>query len=78
MTDVSSFLVDTPDPYVSITIDQAIEPTLRTEEVDNNKNPIWNQNLEFYIEPKLHAISGTVRLFVYLSILYVIKKINKK
>ena len=59
---LSSFppIVDTPDPYVSVTVNEAIELTYKTRHIDNEKNPIWNEELNFFISPNATVITGKV------------------
>uniref|UniRef100_A0A8B9H756 Phospholipase A2 n=1 Tax=Astyanax mexicanus TaxID=7994 RepID=A0A8B9H756_ASTMX len=44
-------LLDTPDPYVELFIPTAPESRKRTQHIDNNINPEWNENFEFILDP---------------------------
>lgn len=44
-------LLDTPDPYVELFIPTAPESRKRTQHIDNDINPEWNENFEFTLDP---------------------------
>lgn len=52
--------VDTPDPYVKVTVAAAIETILSTKGIDNDVNPIWNEDLSFFLSPDTTSITGQV------------------
>lgn len=44
--------VDTPDPYVELSIPAAPESRKRTRHIDNDINPRWNETFEFLLDPQ--------------------------
>lgn len=44
--------VDTPDPYVELSIPTAPESRKRTRHIDNDINPRWNETFEFLLDPQ--------------------------
>ncbi|XP_060800266.1 cytosolic phospholipase A2 [Neoarius graeffei] len=45
-------LLDTPDPYVELSIPTAPESRKRTRHIDNDINPKWNETFEFLLDPQ--------------------------
>ncbi|XP_017346144.1 cytosolic phospholipase A2 isoform X2 [Ictalurus punctatus] len=45
-------LLDTPDPYVELSIPTAPESRKRTRHIDNDINPRWNETFEFLLDPQ--------------------------
>uniref|UniRef100_A0A3B4CMG8 Phospholipase A2 n=1 Tax=Pygocentrus nattereri TaxID=42514 RepID=A0A3B4CMG8_PYGNA len=45
-------LLDTPDPYVELSIPTAPESRKRTRHIDNDINPKWNETFDFLLDPK--------------------------
>ncbi|XP_053380561.1 cytosolic phospholipase A2-like [Mercenaria mercenaria] len=43
--------LDTPDPYVKVTIKTAPNGTQRTKHFNNDVNPDWNETLKFFLDP---------------------------
>ena len=50
----SLLAVDTPDPYVTLSIPSAPDGRRQTRAIKDNKNPEWNQTFEFVIDPELN------------------------
>uniref|UniRef100_A0A673I6N8 Phospholipase A2 n=1 Tax=Sinocyclocheilus rhinocerous TaxID=307959 RepID=A0A673I6N8_9TELE len=48
---VCSFTVDTPDPYVELSIPTTPESRKRTRHINNDINPKWNETFEFILDP---------------------------
>ena len=46
--------VDTPDPYVTLSIPSAPDGRRQTRAIKDNKDPEWNQTFEFVIDPELN------------------------
>lgn len=44
-------VVDTPDPYVEMFIPTSPESRKKTRHIDNNINPVWDENFEFILDP---------------------------
>uniref|UniRef100_A0AAR2JN16 Phospholipase A2 n=1 Tax=Pygocentrus nattereri TaxID=42514 RepID=A0AAR2JN16_PYGNA len=49
---VCAHTVDTPDPYVELSIPTAPESRKRTRHIDNDINPKWNETFDFLLDPK--------------------------
>ncbi|KAI5628703.1 cytosolic phospholipase A2, partial [Silurus asotus] len=49
-------LLDTPDPYVELSIPTAPESRKRTRHIDNDINPKWNETFEFLLDPQLDNV----------------------
>ncbi|PSN47451.1 Cytosolic phospholipase A2 [Blattella germanica] len=47
------FAVDTPDPYVVMSVPGTPNGTKRTRTVDNCRNPTWDNTFYFYINPEI-------------------------
>ncbi|XP_022529169.2 cytosolic phospholipase A2 [Astyanax mexicanus] len=45
-------LLDTPDPYVELSIPTAPESRKRTRHIDNDIHPKWNETFEFLLDPQ--------------------------
>uniref|UniRef100_A0A4W4GYY6 Phospholipase A2 n=1 Tax=Electrophorus electricus TaxID=8005 RepID=A0A4W4GYY6_ELEEL len=45
-------LLDTPDPYVELSVPTAPESRKRTRHIDNDINPKWNETFEFLLDPQ--------------------------
>ncbi len=45
------FTVDTPDPYVELSIPTTPESRKRTRHINNDINPKWNETFEFILDP---------------------------
>ncbi|XP_051724394.1 cytosolic phospholipase A2 isoform X2 [Ctenopharyngodon idella] len=45
-------LLDTPDPYVELSIPTTPESRKRTRHINNDINPKWNETFEFILDPK--------------------------
>ncbi|KAL6471600.1 hypothetical protein MHYP_G00202500 [Metynnis hypsauchen] len=45
-------LLDTPDPYVELSIPTAPESRKRTRHIDNDINPKWNETFDFLLDPQ--------------------------
>ncbi|KAF5906235.1 cytosolic phospholipase A2-like, partial [Clarias magur] len=45
-------LLDTPDPYVELSIPNGPESRKRTRHIDNDINPKWNETFEFLLDPQ--------------------------
>lgn len=48
---VCLFTVDTPDPYVELSIPTTPESRKRTRHINNDINPKWNETFEFILDP---------------------------
>ncbi|XP_071097196.1 cytosolic phospholipase A2-like [Haliotis cracherodii] len=46
-------LVDTPDPYVVLSIKTSPSGWQKTTVKDNNVNPVWNETFTFFLDPSL-------------------------
>ncbi|XP_051951832.1 cytosolic phospholipase A2 [Xyrauchen texanus] len=44
-------LLDTPDPYVELFIPTSPESKKKTQHIDNDINPEWNETFEFILDP---------------------------
>ena len=53
-----SFLVDTPDPYVTLRIPDSAEVFAETKAKKNNKNPVWNEVFIFHLESRDKYVLG--------------------
>ncbi|XP_062873360.1 cytosolic phospholipase A2 [Trichomycterus rosablanca] len=54
-------LLDTPDPYVELSIPTAPESRKRTRHIDNDIHPTWNETFEFLLDPKQeHVLQMTL------------------
>jgi len=42
--------VDTPDPYIMLRIKTAPEGKRRTKTIDNDVNPVWEEDFEFLLD----------------------------
>lgn len=45
-------LLDTPDPYVELSIPTAPESRKRTRHIDNDIHPKWNETFDFLLDPQ--------------------------
>jgi Ca2+-dependent lipid-binding protein len=50
--------VDTPDPYVVLMVEGAPNCYQRTQAIDNDINPEWNETFKFYLNPKARMEVG--------------------
>ena len=50
------FAVDTPDPYVELSIPNTPYQSLRTATVSNTKNPEWHEKFKFILDPEITNI----------------------
>ncbi|KAL3846623.1 hypothetical protein ACJMK2_017598 [Sinanodonta woodiana] len=48
--------MDTPDPYIALTIRSAPEGRKRTKTIDNEVNPVWNETFTFLLDEKVENI----------------------
>lgn len=46
-------MLDTPDPYVVLMVQGAPNCYQRTNSIDNNTDPEWNETFKFYLNPKI-------------------------
>lgn len=66
-----SFLaVDTPDPYVVLMVQGAPNCYQRTNSIDNNTDPEWNETFKFYLNPKIPSEIG---MYGHLKRVYSLK-----
>uniref|UniRef100_A0A8C2PUC5 Phospholipase A2 n=1 Tax=Cyprinus carpio TaxID=7962 RepID=A0A8C2PUC5_CYPCA len=49
-------VVDTPDPYVELFIPTSPESRKKTQHIDNNINPEWNEAFEFILDPNQNNV----------------------
>ncbi|XP_070605110.1 cytosolic phospholipase A2 isoform X2 [Erythrolamprus reginae] len=49
-------MLDTPDPYVELFIPTAPDSRKRTQNIDNNVNPEWNETFEIILDPNQENI----------------------
>uniref|UniRef100_A0A8C1V7R8 Phospholipase A2 n=1 Tax=Cyprinus carpio TaxID=7962 RepID=A0A8C1V7R8_CYPCA len=49
-------LLDTPDPYVELFIPTSPESRKKTQHIDNNINPEWNEAFEFILDPNQNNV----------------------
>lgn len=49
-------LLDTPDPYVELSIPTTPESRKRTRHINNDINPTWNETFEFILDPNQHNV----------------------
>ncbi|TSN30254.1 Cytosolic phospholipase A2 [Bagarius yarrelli] len=61
-------LLDTPDPYVELFIPTAPESRKRTQHIDNDINPEWNECFEFILDPNQDNVLETTKVFLELSL----------
>lgn len=89
---VCLFTVDTPDPYVELSIPTTPESRKRTRHINNDINPKWNETFDFILDPNVPNVlevknSYSKLLYVYTvlcktfstkkkSVMYVIGKYN--
>ena len=50
--------VDTPDPYVVLSVPGTNGGSQRTSSVDNCTQPVWNHQFEFLYDAELNNILG--------------------
>jgi cytosolic phospholipase A2 len=43
--------VDKPDPYLILSVPGTPNGKKHTKTIDNNVNPVWEQEFEFYLDP---------------------------
>ncbi|KAK3584072.1 hypothetical protein CHS0354_014971 [Potamilus streckersoni] len=48
--------VDTPDPYIALTIRTAPDGRKRTQTIDNEVNPVWNETFTFLLDENVENI----------------------
>ncbi|KAL3846622.1 hypothetical protein ACJMK2_017597 [Sinanodonta woodiana] len=48
--------VDTPDPYIALTIRSAPDGRKRTKTIDNEVNPVWNETFTFLLDDNVENI----------------------
>ena len=51
-------LVDTPDPYVLLSVPTSPQKSHKTSIQENNPNPVWNETFQFHLDPREKNVMG--------------------
>lgn len=64
----SLWTVDTPDPYVELSVPTAPESRKRTRHIDNDIHPKWNETFEFLLDPQQENVLEVKNLLLNISL----------
>ena len=54
----TSFAVDTPDPYIQLKVASSPSGQQKTKVCDDTKDPTWNEQFKFIIDPSKPSTLG--------------------
>ena len=67
---ISGWPVDTPDPYLILRIKTAPEGRRRTTTKDNQVNPVWNEEFEFFLDNEVENKLRMYRKYIDSKYIY--------
>lgn len=67
--------MDTPDPYIVVCVPMAPDGRKVTSNIDNEPNPIWEEELTYYLPPNDQQLSNIVAEVSWLFML--LRRVSK-
>jgi len=64
----SVLTVDTPDPYIHMSIKTAPEGRRQTTVKDNEVNPVWNETFTFLLDEAVENVMGKTHMYTCIYI----------